>query len=382
MRCSAVTTVTGLEWLAAYANTLRFRTALREDMTTDKDEPPTSPSKRPTIADVARLAGVSKGSVSHVFNDRSDIGVSTRLRILAAAEELGWRPNAAAIALSRARAMSIGLIMSRSPELLSSDPFFPELLAGIEQVLAPKGYALLLHMVSDEGPNERQAYKRLAEAGRVDGVLLTDSRVDDPRYLLVTELNLPAIIIGRVDGKTSIPWVDDPQQDEVVAESVTHLISLGHRRIAYVSGPDRYVHGHRRREAFESALRSHSLRSEATISADFTAAGGAKATSEILESASPTAIIYANDVMAVAGMGVAQERGLNIPADLSIIGFDDEPLARWTRPALTTVRYHIQAQGAIAATALLRLLDGETFEYLATPRNELIIRESTAAAPS
>ena len=150
---------------------------------------------RPTINDVARVAGVSKGAVSFAFNDRAGLSPETRARILAAAAELGWTPSSRARALSVSRALAVGLVIARPPETLRADPFFPSFIAGVESELATHGYALLLQVVP-EHDGEQQTYRRLAVEGRVDGVFLTDLLVEDPRPALLEELGLPTVIVG------------------------------------------------------------------------------------------------------------------------------------------------------------------------------------------
>ncbi|MEO7449156.1 MAG: LacI family DNA-binding transcriptional regulator, partial [Humibacillus sp.] len=149
-------------------------------------------SGRPTISDVATAAGVSKGAVSFALNGRDGVSAETRERILEAAKSLGWRPSARARALSTSRAMAVGLVIARPPETLSADPFFSVFIAGVETVLSTRGQSLVLQVVPPT-LREADAYRRLADEGRVDGVFLTDLIVDDPRPALLRELGLPAV---------------------------------------------------------------------------------------------------------------------------------------------------------------------------------------------
>ena len=255
--------------------------------------------------DVARRAGVSKGAVSFALNDRPGVAPQTRERILAAARDLGWQPSTRARALSRSRAFAVGLVMRRAPELLGADPFFPQFLAGVESVLAGRGSALVLQVVGDDDEAEAASYRRLAGQGRVDGVFLNDMLVDDHRFGLLAGLGLPAVAVGRPTGPCPFPvvTVDDRQG---VAGLVEHLLGLGHRRIGFVGGPEGYVHSLSRRAAWRQALEAAGVAPGPELVADFTGPGGAAATRALLELADPpTAIVYANDVMAIAGMGVA-----------------------------------------------------------------------------
>src|SRR4051794_24212637 len=193
----------------------------------------TRPDK-PTIRDVARVAGVSKGTVSFALNGRPGVAEDTRERILAAARDLGWTPSTKARALSVSRSFAVGLVLAREPELLGADPFFPAFIAGVERTLSDRGQALVLQVVPEA--EEEAGYRRLAGAGRVDGVFLLDLRVADPRIALLAELGMPAVSIARPDGPSGFPavLVDDRPG---IAAAVRHLADLGHRRIAHVAGP-------------------------------------------------------------------------------------------------------------------------------------------------
>src|SRR5918912_3505893 len=151
-----------------------------------------TPRRRPTIADVARRAGVSATAVSFAVNDRPGVSPATRSRILAAARELGWRPSASARALTEARTRAIGLVLARDAKQLELDAFFVRFLSGIERTLAPADHALLLQVVPADG--SIAAYARLARGGRVDGFLLTDIAVDDPRFGLLQTEGIPAVL--------------------------------------------------------------------------------------------------------------------------------------------------------------------------------------------
>ena len=309
--------------------------------------------------DVARRAGVSKGAVSFALNDRPGLAPQTRDRIMAAARDLGWQPSTRARALSRSRAFAVGLVMRRSPELLGADPWFPQFLAGVETTLAERGSALVLQVAGDDDAAEASSYRRLVRQGRVDGVFLNDMRIDDPRFALLASLGLPAVAVGRPVGPCPFPMVtlDDRQG---VIRTVEHLLELGHRRIGFVGGTEGYVHATSRRSSWRQTLEAAGIAPGPELVADFTGPGGAAATHSLLALAHPpTAIVYANDVMAIAGMGVAIGLGLELPTDLSVAGFDDVPLAAHVTPALTTVRQDALAWGQPAAGVLLAVSEGQ-----------------------
>jgi LacI family transcriptional regulator, repressor for deo operon, udp, cdd, tsx, nupC, and nupG len=324
----------------------------------------TSPT---TITDVARAAGVSKAAVSFALNDRPGVAAETRERILAVARELGWTPSLRGRALSVSRSLAVGLVIARTPETLGADPFFGAFIAGIETVLSGRGYALMLQVVSDE-ESEHESYRQLAANGRVDGIFLTDMRIDDLRPQLLDDLGLPTVVIGPAPGDS--PWsavhIDDQPG---IAAAVEHLVALGHRNIAHVSG----------RTAWAKAISDAGLPPGPCITADFSAQGGADATTALLGlDEPPTAIVYANDLMAVAGMSTAISLGVEVPGQLSVTGFDDAPLSAYIQPALTTVRTDIVGWGRAAAEQLLAVIDREAGREINLPAPEFVIRASTA----
>jgi DNA-binding LacI/PurR family transcriptional regulator len=329
---------------------------------------------RPTIRDVARAAGVSKGTVSFVLNGRPGVAEDTRVRILDVARELGWTPSHRGRALSVSKALAVGLVLARPPELLGADPFFPAFIAGVEATLSGLGQVLVLQVVPDS--DEEAAYRRLAADGRVDGVFLLDLRVGDRRIALLRELGMPAVTIAQPDVPSEFPalLVDDRPG---IAAAVRHLVELGHRRIGHVAGPAHFLHGQVRRQAWEQALADAGLPAECVAEADFSPAGGARATRALLAK-QPTAIVYANDLMAIAGLSVAQEHGVAVPAQLSVTGFDNTDLAGYVNPPLTTVRTDPFRWGRTAAAALLDLIDGNPIGDLSVPPSELVVRASTA----
>jgi len=339
--------------------------------------------QRPTIADVAREAGVSKGLVSFALNDRPGVAPATRERILQIAEDIGWIPSVRARSLSTDRSFAMGLVIARDPQILSGDPFFPAFIAGVESALSPVEHALVLSMVGSEA-SEIASYRRLVAHDRVDGVILTDLRRDDPRLDLVHELGLPAVTLGHAAAPAEIPAVlldDTAGLHDVVA----HLASLGHTHLAHVAGPAHMLHGERRARSFEAALAGLGLPAGPIVETDFTAADGARATRELLAlDPRPTAIVYANDPMAIAGLGVAQRLGINVPRDLSITGFDGSDVGAYLHPALTTVTTAAGDWGRAAAELLLRVVDDPATPQtdVVLPPATLVIRDSTAPPSS
>lgn len=336
---------------------------------------------RPTIVDVARRAGVSKGSVSFALNGRPGVAAETAERIHAAAAELGWRPSHRARSLSVSRAFAFGMVVARPPELLGADPFFPTFIAGVETVLAARGYSLVLQVVPGVDA-EVAGYRRLAADGRVDGVFLSDLRHADFRVPLLSQVGLPAVTLNRPDVDSPFPaiCVDDRPG---VAQAVRHLVSLGHRHIAHVAGPAEFLHGSGRQAAWSEALAAADVVRGPIVASDFSAAGGAAATRALLaEPDPPTAIVYANDLMTLAGATVAHDMGFDVPARLSVTGFDDSELAAHVHPPLTTVRTDVLTWGRTAAEVLLALVEGEGAGDVQLPDSSLIVRSSTGPVPT
>lgn len=334
-------------------------------------------SGRPTIADVARHAQTSRGTVSFVINGRPGVAPATRERVVEAMRALNWTPNQLARSLSHARADALGLVIARDPVALGADPFFAPFIAGLEQGMEPFGQSLLLRFVPDPAA-ERRVYEQLVGQRRVDGFVLTDLRVDDPRTGLLEALGVPAVTLNPSGVPCSFPAVIRADGPAVTA-AVEYLIGHGHRRIAHVGGPPAYLHAVRRRAAWEAALASHGLSPGPFTASDFTASGGASATAYLLDlppGQRPTAIVYANDLMAVTGMAVAHQRGLRIPGDLSVVGFDDGELSAHLAPPLTTISSRPVAWGVAAAQVLNELIEGAEPGDRTLPPAGLVIRGS------
>jgi DNA-binding LacI/PurR family transcriptional regulator len=334
-------------------------------------------TKRATIADIAQRAELSKGAVSYALNGRPGVSEATRQRVLKLAAEMGWRPNSAARALSASRAGALGLVMARPASTLGVEPFFMKLLSGIENTLAARSTALLLQVVPDHDA-EVEAYRRWWAERRVDGIFLIDLRIEDKRVLVLEELGLPAVVIGGPGHHGRLPgvWSDDASAMAMVVE---YLAALGHRRIARVAGPLGLLHTELRSSAFDEVAGRLELDSAVTLTTDYTAEQGAQVTRRLLSAATrPTAALYDNDVMAVAGTSVAHEMAVDVPQDLSIVAWDDSVLCEIVHPALTALKRDIVAYGAHAAERLLELLGGATVPDLEDAMPRLVARGSTA----
>ncbi|MEV0727167.1 LacI family DNA-binding transcriptional regulator [Polymorphospora sp. NPDC050346] len=336
--------------------------------------------KRPTIADIARRAGVSKGAVSYALNGQPGVSAATRERIIAIAQEIGFNPNSAARALSGAAANAVGLTLCRPARTLGIEPFFMELISGVEAELSARSYALTLQVVADPEA-EIAVFRRWWGERRVDGVFVCDLRVDDRRIPVLERLQLPAMVIGGPGhtGTLANVWCDD---GAALVEAVEYLVALGHHRIARVGGLPGLLHTEIRTRAFTDLCARLGLSRAVTVPSDYTGEEGGRATRRLLSSPErPTAILYDNDVMAIAGLAVAQEMGLSVPADLSIVAWDDSALCQLVHPALTALGRDIPAYGANAARRLLAVVAGDPVDDFQDQTAHLTPRGSTGPPP-
>ncbi|WP_127507555.1 LacI family DNA-binding transcriptional regulator [Actinoplanes solisilvae] len=335
-------------------------------------------SNRPTIADIAKRVGVSPGAVSFALNGRPGVSEQTRARILEVARDMNWRPHRAARALGGAQAGVVGLVLARDPRTLGSEQFYTQILYGMQDVLSARSSAVQMQLVRDTAA-EIDLYRLWASEHRVDGVVLVDLQLDDPRIEVVRSLGLPAVTLGQPGEPGLLPsvWADDA---EAMTTIVDYLAALDHRRIAHVAGPPIYQHVARRAAALHEQALVRGLRAGESVGTDFSDAQGAAATRALLSRADrPTAIVYDSDLMAAAGLAVALEMGIEVPRALSVVSFDDSVLTRIVHPALTCLSRDTYALGAQVASALLQAIaDPSSREAIQTETPRLVVRGSTA----
>jgi DNA-binding LacI/PurR family transcriptional regulator len=267
-----------------------------------------------------------------------------------------------------------------SASVLAIEPFFMQLISGIDAALSNDGTALLLQVVPDRAA-ETRVHRRWWGERRVDGVILIDLQRNDPRVDALVEIELPAVVIG---GPSPEPMLTEVYSDEAAAmrSLVDYLAALGHCRIAHVTGPTDLLHTATRIAACQAATRRHGFEVAQSFETDYTGEAAARVTRQLLTRPQrPTAIIYDNDVMAVAAVAVTQEMGVRIPQDISVVGWEDSPLCRLVHPPLTTLHRDVMAYGTHAAEQLLATVeDGRRRSY----RDEtayLVPRGSTARPP-
>ncbi|MEL3947074.1 MULTISPECIES: LacI family DNA-binding transcriptional regulator [Streptomyces] len=335
------------------------------------------------MKDIARRAGVSESAVSFALNDRPGVSDITRDRVRRVAEQLGWRPSTAARALSGEGAATVGLVVARPAATLGVDSFFLQLISGVQEVLAERQLGLLFQVVEDVEA-ECAVYRRWWAEHRVDGVLVVDPRTDDPRPALLSELGIPAVVTGGVPDPESAPrpglstvWADDAG---AMASVVGHLHALGHRRVVHIAGLPGLAHTERRIRTLRAEADRRGLTEVRSVTTDYSDSEGAAVTRRVLGSGTPpTALVYDNDVMAVAGVAAAASLGFGVPDDVSVVAWEDSALCRMVHPWLTALSRDTVSFGRTAARELLRLLDDGPSETVQVPLPRLIERESTGA---
>ncbi|HQN43006.1 MAG TPA: LacI family DNA-binding transcriptional regulator [Anaerolineaceae bacterium] len=337
--------------------------------------------KRITSQDVADLAGVSRTTVSFVLNNvqRFNISTETRKKVLEAAEVLGYVPLASAQALASNTARAIGLVMTRSPQYISSDAFMPQIIAGMLDIVKEQKLGLLIELV--EPGEQRQTYLKLIRAKHIDGMILLTPRNDDEGLVELQELNIPAVVMGRLISATGLSSVDIDNR-AAARTAVEHLIGLGHRQIGCIlNAPVPYSSAYERLAGYQDALAQYGITPDQNWikSADFDPMSGYTQMKLLLEEANrPTAVFIASDNVAIGAMLAMRDNGVRVPEDISIVGFDDIPSARFFAPPLTTIRTPARELAQKSCFLLLDLISGRVKPPVhLTVETELIIRQSS-----
>jgi DNA-binding LacI/PurR family transcriptional regulator len=335
--------------------------------------------RRPTIRDVAERAGVSVATVSYVVNGTRSVSGGTRSRVEAAIAALGFEPNSAARGLKRDRAATIGLVV---PDLLNQ--FFAALVAGLEEAAAERDVLVVL-CSTDASPEREAYYARLLRGRRVDGVVYLTGTGLPPASLVELAANEPVVFVDERLSGVDVPFVGVDNR-RGARELMRAVLDAGHRRIAIVGGPSALWTAEQRLAGYREALAGAGIDPDAVplIRGDYREDSGHAAAARLLDSAEPpTAIVAANDLMAVGVLACAREWALRVPHDLSIAGFDDIPLARLLQPGLTTVRQPARDLGREAAKLLFARIDAPAGApgHVELPA-ELVLRDSVAPPAS
>jgi LacI family transcriptional regulator len=311
--------------------------------------------KRPTIRDVAERAGVSKTTVSHVINSTRFVEEATRQRVVQAIAELGYRPNVLARSLTTRRTQTVGVIVSDA-----ANHFFAEVLQGIEDVLRPRDYALIICNTAEI--LEREAhYLDLLMRQRVDGII---AAATSQRWDVLTEMDamhIPVVFVDRhFEGlRGTFVGVDNAKG---ACLGATHLIECGHRRIGILAGFQRLSTMRERLAGFRQALQEHGvpLLEDWVVTSPLSIKGGREAMRQLLSHPErPTAVFMANNLLSLGGLLAVHELGLRCPEDIALIGFDDHPWAVVAYPPLTVIRQPAWQVGQAAGKILLDCIDGE-----------------------
>ena len=331
-------------------------------------------AKRPTIIDVARLAGVSKATVARVVNGQADIvSEETRQRVMSAVSQLAYERNAIAGSLRTSKTHMVALAI---PDI--TNPYWPEVARGVQDTLEEQGYAVMT-VNSDWDPKRELNYLKLVRHSRFDGLIINPANVANSRF---QDLSIPVVLLGTGNHYTGYDAVGSDSEAGQI-EALHFLYRLGHRRIGLITGFSVRGRARVRYNSYVTFLAQQGLRLDESliVHSDFTIQGGMDAMSQLLRlSSPPTAVFAANDILAIGALQGARINGWNVPGDVSIVGMDDIYAAATTSPPLTTVRKPKYETGVEAAKLLLARLKGDR----SPARNlklacTLVERESTAS---
>ena len=333
-------------------------------------------ARQPSIKDIARLAHVSHPTVSRALQNSPLVNPKTAEKIRRIAEQAGYRPSAVARGLVTRRTRTIGLVVTTV-----ADPFISEVFSGIEQEAHQRGYCVFLAESNADPQREKEMASAFAER-RVDGIIVTSSRVGALYLPLLEEMMVPIVLLNDQHPGAFVHSVMIRNREGSRA-AANHLIGLGHRRIAYIGDQSGYQSDEERCAGYREALEAAGIgfNAELVVSGDGKPEGGQRAMSQLLELANPpTAVFCYNDMTALGAMQAIRQRGLSIPEDISVVGFDDLFFASYTQPPLTTVRQPMRRMGQLAMESLFKMMSGIESEICIKVDAELIVRESTAKA--
>lgn len=331
-----------------------------------------------TLEEVARVAGVSRATVSRVVNGASNVSSAARESVALAIETLGYVPNRAARSLATQRSDSVALVVTESERRFFSEPFFAGIVRGVGEKLAEENLQMVLMMVHGEAEHER--LERYLVSGHVDGAVLLSVHGGDPLPRTLTRRGLPVVMGGRSPDGYELPYVDADNVGGGRAATL-HLVEIGRRRIAHIAGPADMPVGHDRAAGYDEALQEAGLTPDPRLRADgdFSRESGARAMEDLLRyTPDLDAVFAASDLMAVGAMEVLREHGREVPGDVAVVGFDDSIVATSSQPTLTTVRQPVDEMGRQMASLLLAGIAGdqERPASVVVP-TELVRRNST-----
>ncbi|ASN06248.1 LacI family DNA-binding transcriptional regulator [Virgibacillus necropolis] len=327
-----------------------------------------------TIKDVAKLAGVAVSTASYALNNSNKISLATKKKVEAAAKTLNYMKNGFASDLKRTKTNTIALILSDL-----SGPFYSELIQGVQDVTTSNGYDLIA--CSSIGGPQSTAVKFLREK-RVDGAIILAHNISDEITLESARKGFPLVVLDR-DLENEFVYHVDVDNVHGGYLATEYLIKNGHDKIAYVSGPSNTYDNELRFQGYMNALNHHGITYQPRwkLSGDFTREGGYRATKLLIAQRDlPQGIFYANDEMAIGGLQAFKNHGINIPNDISIIGFDDIQLAEYVSPPLTTIKQPKYEAGALSVHLIFQLLAGDNVDHHYKLSTELIERKSVKSS--
>ncbi|MCJ7695096.1 MAG: LacI family transcriptional regulator [Anaerolineaceae bacterium] len=330
-----------------------------------------------TLETIAKLAGVSRSTISRVVNNHPNVSDGVRNRVLDIIQRTGYKPHAAARSLASHRSWTIGLILPHSVSSFFTDPYYPHLTKGIAQACNQYNYTLALFLV-DNKEDEEKIFPRIASNGFLDGVVVQSGHHGEQWIIgRMIDAKLPMVIAGRPFRSDNVSYIDI---DNVNASynAVSHLIRLGRKRIGTISGPLNSTVGVDRIEGYRKAIQERGLVIDESliVEGDFTEAGGYYIMQKLLPK-KPDAIFAASDSMAYGAMRAVGEAGLKIPEDIAFVGFDDLPTNLYSENHLTTIRQPVVQFGIRSVEILIDLIDnGINHPQHIIMETELIIRET------
>ena len=334
-----------------------------------------------TLEDVARVAGVSRSTVSRVINNDPLVKESTRKLVSEVIHRLNFQPNLAARGLAAGRTNVLGLVIPMGVGELFTDPFYPLFIQGVTSACAALEYSVMLWLAEPE--YERRTIRQILYNGLVDGVVVASTLIDDPIVEALAERRLPFILTGRHPTRQQVNFIDVENRCGA-QQAVRHLFACGYQRVAAITGPQTVINGIDRYQGYLDVLaeQGQTLDPGLVQASRFSEEGGYLAMRALLEH-HPQAVFAASDAIALGALRAILEAGLRVPQDIGLVGFDDIPRAASTLPALTTVRQPIQEAGAIAAQNLIELIERRRSEpcQILLPV-ELVVRASSAPFPA
>jgi len=330
----------------------------------------------PRSADVARLAGVSQKTVSRVFNNEQYVSADVRRRVMEAADQLGYRLNHAARALASGRTRSIGVVT------LGTALYGPaSLLMGVERAVRDAGYTLrVVNTIEGDEAGVAGAVHSLVEQG-VDGIVISEP-IDEGTAAI--GVDMPVLVLGAPPVFAAPKVLSVGVAAEALARAATeHLLDLGHPTVHHLAGPQRWYAARDRLDGWRAALRAHGRHEPPTLEGDWSAASGYEAGRALLPDHDVTAVFAANDDMAIGLIRALLEAGRRVPEDVSVVGFDDIPVAAYMNPPLTTVRQPFDAVAQEGLKLLVQAIEKPDAEppTALDPPVELVVRASTAPPP-